>query len=198
MALVSGANWAEKIQVEEETGSPYEEAYPLTKWDTKTVGTPTEACPKCDCTQTVQGMKAIVSSLQKFSDYQDAALGEIISILQARIAAEGGGEAKATRSSIVGGVASIYGTEKALADFWAGLQQVQSLFNTRSPQASDVAMLQSQLANIEKFSALYTLDPAKVSDWKSKINKWISTALTANKKMVYFAPNTTGFGQGGS
>jgi hypothetical protein len=198
MALVSGSNWAERIQVEEETGNPYEEEYPRTKWDSAPITSSIDHCPKCDCTQTAQGMKAVISSLQKFSDYQEAALGEIISILQARIAAEGGGEAKATRSSIVGGVASIYGTEKALADFWAGLQQVQSLFNTRSPQASDVAMLQSQLANIEKFSALYSLEPAKVSDWKSRINKWISMALTANKKSIYFASNTTGFGQGGS
>lgn len=200
MTLVSGSDWLQKVKYEEETGNPYEEPYPATKWDsTNPVVSSIEECPKCDCTATVQTMNAVLSALQKFSDYQEETLGEIIAQLKARIAAEGGGEAKATRSSAVGGVAALYGTEKALAEFWKGLDQIERMFITRSPQPSDISMLQSQIQSMDRFSALYTLDPSTVSAWREKLNKWISMASKGGAKdSVYFSTDTSGFGSGGA
>jgi hypothetical protein len=194
MALVSGENWAAKLKYEQETGNPYvePETYPTTKWDSS----PVNGCPKCDCTATTQSVNAIITSLQKFSDYQEQVLGEIIDQLQSRISIESGGQSTLGRTSAVSGVASVYSEDKAVTDFWNGLQQIDRMFMSRSPQASDTQMLQSQLSNIDKFASQYTLDPTKVADWKQKLNKWIATSLQASGKTVHFAQNTSGFGSG--
>ncbi len=194
MALVSGENWAAKLKYQQETGSPYVEAepYPETKWDSA----PVSGCPKCDCAATVQSMNAIITALQKFSEYQEQVLGEIIEQLKSRISIESGGQSTLGRSSAVSGVASVYSEDKVVVDFWNGLQQINRMFMSRTPQASDTQMLQSQLANIDKFASQYTLDPAKVSEWKQKLSKWISTSLQASGKTVHFAQNTSGFGSG--
>ena len=196
MALVSGSNWLQKLQAEE-SGNPYVEEYPATKWDAvPTLTSEANVCPKCDCTATVQSINITIQRLQKFSEYQETVLGNIIAQLESRIYAEGGGAPKFGRSTAVGGVATVYGEDKAVSDFWSGLQQIENMFATRTPKPTDTQMLQSQLQNIDRFAAAYTLDPAKVATWKQKLNKWISASVTSGGKSVYFAPNTKTFGSG--
>jgi len=194
MPLVSGSDWAIKLDDGEDLANPYEEAYPATKWDATTV---VSECPKCDCTATAQSLGVIIANLQKFSDYQEASLGEIITRLRSRIAAEGGRAYTGNRSTAVGAVASVYGTDKIISEFWAGLQQIERMFMTRAPTPSDTQMLQEQILNIDRFAASYALDPNLMATWKSKLNKWISASMAqAGKKMVYFAPNISKFGSG--
>jgi hypothetical protein len=196
MALVSGSNWLQKLQAEE-SGNPYEEEYPTTKWDTVPTLTPeANVCPACDCTATIQSVNVIIQQLQKFSEYQETTLGNIITQLESRIYAEGGGSPRFGRGTAVGGVAAVYGEDKAVSDFWLGLQQIENMFMTRSPQPTDTQMLQSQLQNIDRFAAAYTIDSAKVATWKQKLNKWISASVTSGGKTVYFAPNIKTFGSG--
>lgn len=193
MALVSGEDWAKKLITGEDTENPYVAEYPVTKWDASPVET---GCPTCDCTATVSSLTTAISNIQKYSEYQETVLQEIISQLRSRIAAEGGGEAKATRSSAVGGVATLYGEDRVISDFWAGLQQIDRMFMSRGPLQSDIAMLQAQLANIDRFASLYTLDSNKVVEWQKKLNGWITTAASNKGKGVYFAKNTSAFGSG--
>jgi len=195
MVLVSGSDWQQKlISGEDVVEDPYTAEYPVTKWDSATV---VSDCPKCDCTATVQSINLTIAQLQKFSDYQETALGDIIAQLHSRIAAEGGSVYTGDRSTAVGNIASIYSTDAAVFDFWAGFQQIDRMFMTRAPGPEDTAMLQSQIKNIDRFSSLYKLDPAKISEWKQKINKWISSSMQpSGKKTVYFAPNIGEFGSG--
>jgi len=194
MPLVSGSDWAMRLETGEDLTNPYEAEYPATKWDATTV---VSECPKCDCSATTASLSVIIASLQKFSDYQEASLGEIITRLKFRIAAEGGRAYAGDRSTAVGTVASVYGTDKIISEFWYGLQQIERMFMTRAPTPSDTQMLQEQILNIDRFAASYALDPNLMATWKSKLNKWISASMAqAGKKTVYFAPNISAFGSG--